>query len=124
MSEAFHDTPMDEESCEGQGIILVKKMPFDLTTGAPSKFGRLIDISKKRFAGLILERNLPNMWCDQVFTYLDDWIIVIQDINKHLAMFSLVFEVFREAKLISNREKLILLVKMLNFLVILSMILI
>lgn len=40
-----------------------------------------------------------------MFTYLDDWIVVGQDLDKHMILLSLVFEILRSAKLIINREK-------------------
>lgn len=92
MGEAFHQIPIDEESrkCtafveEGKGLFELKRMHYGLI-GVPSTFQRLMDIYKKRLTYLMLDRNLPSKWCDQVFTYLDDSIIVSQDLNEHLAI--------------------------------------
>lgn len=111
MSEAFHQILMDESSqkytafvVEDKGLLEWLRMPYGLT-GAPSTFQRLMDTLKRRLKELILERNLPNKWVDQIFTYLDDWIVVSQDLDEHMTLLSLVFKVLREAKLIINREK-------------------
>lgn len=111
LSEAFHQIPMDEESrkytafvVEGKCLLEWLRMPYGLT-GAPSTFQRLMDKLKRKMANLIHERKLPNKWVDQVFTYLDDWIIVSQDLEEHISILSLVFEVLREANLIVNRAK-------------------
>lgn len=54
---------------------------------------------------MLSDRELSNKWCDYVFTYLDDCIIVSQELDKHNAVLSLIFEVFKEGKLITSREK-------------------
>lgn len=99
MSEAFHQVPMDKNSwkytafvVEGKGLLEWIRMPYGLT-GAPATFQRLMDILKRRVKELIVERKLPNKWIDQLFTYLDDWIVVSQDLDEHIALLSLVFEV-------------------------------
>lgn len=111
MSEAFHQIPMSEESreytafvVEGRGLLEWLRMPYGLT-GAPSTFQSLMDLLKRRVKEIIIERKLPNQWVDQVFAYLDDWIVVSQDLDEHLSLLSILFEVLREAKLIINREK-------------------
>jgi len=111
MSEAFHQIPMDEESrkytafvVEGKGLLEWLRMPYGLT-GAPSTFQRLMDSLKRRVGEIIIERKLPNQWVDQVFAYLDDWVVVSRDLDEHLSLLSILFEVLREAKLIINREK-------------------
>lgn len=111
MSEAFHQIPMDKDcqkytafAVEGKGLLEWTRMPYGLT-GAPATFQNLMDQLKRRVKELILERNLPNKWGDQIFAYLDDWVILSQDIDEHLKLLSLLFEVLREAKLIINHEK-------------------
>lgn len=111
MSEAFHQIPMAKDNrqytafvVEGKGLLEWLRMPYG-PTGAPSTFQRLMDALKRRLKELITERNHPIKLIDQVFTYLDDWIVVSHDIEEHIAISSLVFEVLREAKLIINREK-------------------
>ena len=111
MSEAFHQIPMQEESrkytafvVEGLGQLEWLRIPYGLT-GAPSTFQRLMDVLKRQFAYLIHKRKLPNKWVDQVFTYLDDWIVVSQDLDEHISILSLICEVFRDAKLIVNRDE-------------------
>lgn len=111
MSEAFHQIPMEKNSrkytafvVEGKGLLEWVRMPYGLT-GAPSTFQSLMDKLKRRVRELIIERNLPNKWPEQVFAYLDDWIIVSETFDEHLAILSLLFEVIREAKLKINREK-------------------
>lgn len=111
MSKAFHQIPMDEESrkytafvVEGKGFLEWLRMPYGLT-GAPSTFQRLMDLLKRRVREIIIERKFPNKWADQVFAYLDDWIVVSQDLDEHLSLLSILFEVLSEAKLVVNREK-------------------
>ena len=111
MSEAFHQIPMQEESrkytafvVEGLGKLEWLRMPYGLTR-APTTFQRLMYVLKRQFADLIHKRKLPNKWVDQVFTHLDDWIVVSQDLDEHISILSLICEVFRGAKLIVNRDK-------------------
>ena len=111
MSEAFHRTPMDEASrkytafvVEGKGLLDWVRMPYGLT-GAPSTFQCLMDKLKRRIKELISEKNLPYNWLHKVFAYLDDWIIVSENLDEHFTLLSLLFKVVREAKLFINREK-------------------
>lgn len=111
MSEAFHQIPMEEKSreytafvVEGKGLLEWVRMPYGLT-GAPATFQQLMDKLKRRLKEPISQRKLPNKFGDQVFTYLDDWIVVSQTFDEHLTILALLFEVLREAKLELNREK-------------------
>ncbi|CAD6234146.1 GSCOCG00012365001-RA-CDS, partial [Cotesia congregata] len=111
LKEAFHQMCMAPESIpltafsvEGRGQFEWLRMPYGLV-GAPSTFQKAMDELKERFHQKLIERSLPMSWIDQVFAYLDDWIVISTTLDEHKNILSLVFEVFREANLLINPEK-------------------
>ncbi|XP_053598028.1 retrovirus-related Pol polyprotein from transposon 297 [Microplitis demolitor] len=111
LKEAFHQIrmavasiPLTAFSVEGRGQFEWLRMPYGLV-GAPSTFQKAMDELKERFHKLLVERNLPTSWADQVFAYLDDWIVISETMEEHKQILALVFEVFRDAGLLINPEK-------------------
>ncbi|CAD6240811.1 GSCOCG00012577001-RA-CDS, partial [Cotesia congregata] len=111
LKEAFHQIrmalgsiPLTAFSVEGRGQFEWLRMPYGLV-GAPSTFQKAMDSLKDRFNKLLVERELPLKWSEQVFAYLDDWIVISEMFEEHLKILSLLLEVFREFGLQINPEK-------------------
>lgn len=111
LSEAFHQIAMDKDSqqytafvVEGRGTFEWLRMPYGLTN-APSTFQELTDKMKDNLIKLIQTHKYNPNWANNVFAYIDDWVIVSQTLQDHLGLHKLVFQVIRDAKLIINRDK-------------------
>ncbi|CAD6231165.1 GSCOCG00012216001-RA-CDS [Cotesia congregata] len=111
LKEAFHQIFMETNSIaltafsvERRGKFEWLRMPYGLV-GAPSTFQKAMDIVKTRFCKLLVERRLPLKWAEQVFAYLDDWVIISETFEEHLQILALLFEVFRDFGLLINPEK-------------------
>ena len=99
LSSAYHQIPLEAESkpitaftVPGMGLFQFKRMPFGLSNAGAS-FQRLID----RVIGPELEPN--------VFSYLDDIIIVTDTFPEHLEWIRKVLKRVKEAGLTINRDK-------------------
>lgn len=74
-------------------------------TNAPSTFQELTDIMKDNLIKLIQTHKYNSNWANNVFAYIDDWVVVSQTLDEHLKLLKFVCQVIRDAKLIVNRDK-------------------
>lgn len=100
LRQAFFQVRLTDDSCEktafqiiGRGLFEFVRMPFGLTNSAQT-LQRLID---RLFDPTDIESN--------VFTYLDDLVIVNDDFDKHVDTLLQVFEILKSAGLTVNLEK-------------------
>ena len=99
LSSAYNQIPLEKNSqsytvftVPGRGLFEFKRMPFRLT-GAPATFQRLID-------KVITPEMRPN-----VFSYLDDIIIVTETFDEHLIWLSRVLDRIIDSCLTINPDK-------------------
>lgn len=99
LSQAFFQIPLEEKSREitafavpGKGLYQFKRLPYGLTN-SPAVFQRLVDT-------LIGPELQPN-----VYSYIDDLIIVTETFEDHLRWLKIVFDKLKHANLAINEEK-------------------
>lgn len=99
LSKAFWQIALDKDSCEktafvvpGRGLFEFTRMPFGLKN-APSELQRLADA----LFGPEFDEN--------AFCYLDDLILVSEDLESHFNLLTRVFERLRNAGLTINLKK-------------------
>lgn len=99
LSRAFWQIPLDKDSCEktafvvpGRGLFEFVRMPFGIKNAA-SEMQRLADI----LFGPEFDEN--------VFCYLDDLILISEDLNSHFNLLEKVFLRLKEAGLTVNLKK-------------------
>lgn len=79
-------------------------MPYGLTN-APATFQQFMDELKGKFVQYLHARKLPDRYADQIFAYLDDWIIISAKFEEHIVLLDILFNILYEAGLKINKEK-------------------
>lgn len=99
LSKAFWQIALDKDSCQktafvvpGRGLFEFTRMPFGLKN-APSELQRLADAL------------FGPEFDDNAFCYLDDLILVSEDLESHLCLLNRVYERLRDAGLTINLKK-------------------
>lgn len=99
LSKAFWQIALDKDSCEktafvvpGRGLFEFTRMPFGLKN-APSELQRLADVL------------FGPEFDDNAFCYLDDLILISEDLESHLNLLNRVYERLRDAGLTINLKK-------------------